>query len=581
MATSDISFNFVSLVEDKPIQRLSQEYNNKFISKIKETFTETQQNLYISSLYCYLNYHPTNDYIIDLDNIWKWLGFSQKVNAKSLLEKNFVIEKDYKLLLLLQQKQDKEQHGGHNKQIFMLNIRTFKRFCLKAGTQKSNEIHDYFINLEEIYHQLSSEESIEKDFLLQKSNEEKKELENKLIQSQEENKQLQVKEEIPMIYIYNIDTNIKPPQLKIGFTKNVNNRIKQYKQISKFGKLEFHIEVIDYNIRTVENFIHHILKKYRIEDEVFRIDVDEAIKIINRIVNTLKTINITDDVERNNIWSKLYDVELAVINNDTSHKVATREMSTQTCDEDFPETPPPLPPTREQNELTQKFDKFIEDHCIVREDVEVSSVDIIGQYRIIAKSASKEVYSKLKSYLDTRFKPARLQYQNKNQVVNGYKGVMLRELKYTKNIIPSHPQNFIFHACTFSPSGKALFSELVDEYKKWKQNVNIEILSDDGEQLKKYLNSKGYCLYGTLWCGGGGGQGFYGICLKKDEIKHKTTSSTGKKVEKRCVNTDELLSTYETIAKAAEIEEMCAAKMSRSIKNRIVFGDYYYCTSTN
>jgi hypothetical protein len=52
-----------------------------------------------------------------------------------------------------------------------------------------------------------------------------------------------------------------------------------------------------------------------------------------------------------------------------------------------------------------------------------------------------------------------------------------------------------------------------------------------------------------------------------------------KKVEKRMIDTNELLGNWETIAKAAESENMCAAKMSRSIKNRVIFqGDYYFCT---
>ena len=86
---------------------------------------------------------------INLDNIWEWLGFSQKVNAKRVLEKNFIIEKDYKLLLSQQGKQNNFQ-GGHNKEIFLLNIETFKKFCLKACTKKADEIHDYFIKLEHI-----------------------------------------------------------------------------------------------------------------------------------------------------------------------------------------------------------------------------------------------------------------------------------------------------------------------------------------------------------------------------------------------------------------------------------------------
>lgn len=35
----------------------------------------------------------------------------------------------------------------------------------------------------------------------------------------------------------------------------------------------------------------------------------------------------------------------------------------------------------------------------------------------------------------------------------------------------------------------------------------------------------------------------------------------------------------ETIAKAAACEGVSAAKMSRSIKNAVKFGDYYYCVS--
>ena len=91
--------NIVDLIENNTILNLSPDYNNRFINKVKETFTETQQQLFVSSFYCYLNYHQTNDFVIDLDNIWKWLGFHAKQNAKILLEKCFIINKDYTLLI--------------------------------------------------------------------------------------------------------------------------------------------------------------------------------------------------------------------------------------------------------------------------------------------------------------------------------------------------------------------------------------------------------------------------------------------------------------------------------------------------
>lgn len=36
----------------------------------------------------------------------------------------------------------------------MLKVNTFKKFCLKAGTKKADEIHDYYLKLEETLHDI-------------------------------------------------------------------------------------------------------------------------------------------------------------------------------------------------------------------------------------------------------------------------------------------------------------------------------------------------------------------------------------------------------------------------------------------
>ena len=43
----------------------------------------------------------------------------------------------------------------------MMTINTFKKFCLKAATKKADEIHDYYIKLEELLHEIINEESQE------------------------------------------------------------------------------------------------------------------------------------------------------------------------------------------------------------------------------------------------------------------------------------------------------------------------------------------------------------------------------------------------------------------------------------
>jgi len=119
--------NIVDLIEKNPITRLSAAYNNKLLSTIQETFTGFEQQLFVSSFYCYLNYDKNLDFVVDLDDVWKWLGFSQKIRAKEILEKNFNTDADYKVInedstsVSEQYSGTKtKQNGGQNRQIIML-----------------------------------------------------------------------------------------------------------------------------------------------------------------------------------------------------------------------------------------------------------------------------------------------------------------------------------------------------------------------------------------------------------------------------------------------------------------------------
>ena len=159
------SIDIVNLIENYPISKINITCKSKLIEKIQSKFTTYEQQLFLSSFYCYLKYDKINDYVIDLDNVWKWLGFSNKAHSKYLLEKQFIVDKDYKCLLtkLREQmfitnndndeivphpkKELKSSRGGHNRETIMMNVKTFKKFCLKAGTKKADEIHDYFIKL--------------------------------------------------------------------------------------------------------------------------------------------------------------------------------------------------------------------------------------------------------------------------------------------------------------------------------------------------------------------------------------------------------------------------------------------------
>lgn len=280
--------HIVELIEKNPITKLTKEYNDKLLNKIKNSFTQEQQQIFVTSFYCYLHYDSKKDFVIDLDDIWGWLGFSQKVNAKKVLERYFKENIDYRILLCNSQNQ-KNVQGGHNKQIIMLTVKTFKMLCLKSDTKKSNEIHEYYIKLEEILQEVIEEEGNElKQQLQQKSMEvEKKsiELQNHKIISEKEKQQLLEKtliEQFPVntqcIYYGTIDNksggkvNSKMYQeslIKFGQSNNLGERIKSYKK----------------------NFINfRLIAAFKVKN---KIEIENAIKrdpILKKRIRSLTTI---------------------------------------------------------------------------------------------------------------------------------------------------------------------------------------------------------------------------------------------------------------------------------------------------
>lgn len=231
-----MSVDIVNLIESNPITKFSGDYQSKLVEKVKNHFTNYEQQLFLSSFYCYLKYDSKNDFVIDLDNVWKWLGFQQKYHAKYLLEKQFVYNRDYKIFAPEHSVAKKESRGGHNKEIIMLNIETFKKFCLKAGTKKADEVHDYFIKLENIMFEITKEESEQlKKQILQLENK-NKETEQKLIKQKElDNEKFLLKEYDNignMIYMIKVKTNDDGTYIvKIGHsTKGIKDRYYECKK---------------------------------------------------------------------------------------------------------------------------------------------------------------------------------------------------------------------------------------------------------------------------------------------------------------------------------------------------------------
>jgi hypothetical protein len=625
--------NIVELIENNPISKLSKEYNNKLINKIKENFTGFEQQLFISSFYCYLNYDKNLDFVIDLDNVWKWMGFSSKQRSQFLLEKYFKLDIDYKnltlgnpktnltdeILLNTNVKQNNiinstVKHGGHNKQTILLTIKCFKSLCMKAQTSKASEIHEYYIKMEELLHQIVDEETDElklqlkkKDNLILEKEKEKDFLLEKLLKEKQKAVEKSILTQFPVntecVYIGTIDNTNKENEklIKFGHSNNLQLRLSNHrKDYNNFVLIDaFRVQ----NKVEIENLIknHEKIKKQirtievdgKNKTEIICYDdtdftIDNLSKYIKDIIND-KTYSIDNF---NKLLKKYEDLEdenreLKEKNKNNEKIIFEKELYINELIEKIEKNEKIINSVNNENEsvyknillpddeLHAKFDEFVNTVCVVHPEVHEISNNIEGRFRIWhGVKPKKEVFHALKNYLDIRFK------QKKIDTQHGYVGIRLNPVEYKKTQTNCDVENFIFHACKFSDNAKVLDSILLQEYQKWRISVEKELTPNDLKDIKEYLKACPYALRATIWDSEhGSNEGFYGLCIKQNEYKPKYTSSTGKKVYRREVETHILLGTWDTIVSASEFEGISKASMSRHVKNKTVIENYYYSDS--
>lgn len=262
------TLDIVNFIENNPVTKLSNTYQSKLLQQIQHELTDEELNIFSTNFYCFLNYHPKNDFIIDLDNVWKWLGFSQKVKAKQLLERNFTVDNDYKKPVI---ECKIKSRGGHNKETFLLSVKTFKSLCLKAGTKRSDQIHDIYLKIQDITLQLEEEANSELKQQLSSA--------EKLIETSEEDKyKLREKtliEHFPkntQCFYYGIIDNVSDNNeklIKFGNSNDLKTRVKTHH-------------------KTYTNF--HLINAFKVKN---KLEVESVFKEDTLIKPLLRTITIS------------------------------------------------------------------------------------------------------------------------------------------------------------------------------------------------------------------------------------------------------------------------------------------------
>ena len=574
----------------------------KLIQKIQNNFDENEQNLYVCHMFLFLNYHPINDFVINLENVWKFIGFANKGNAKRLLKHHFIENKDYKTALLRTEKQlfrsekqvNKRNTGGSglNHETIMLNVNTFKKLCLKANTESSDKIHDYYIKLEMLLNDLMKEES---DEIQQKLKQKDEELEH-------------TKNELQKMSIcrikkwYNVDPgdtvyafkNDGQPYVKIGKAENLKKREDGYTVGNRTSNIFYYRKC--YNCKLTERVIHHMLDKFRLENnrEWFDISDELAIYVIDIVCDFLDgyiscseeliNLNVKEHLsisfqkaleikKKNNISE---DTELNNLNNvnniDTKKEKKTWKNHVKKIIE-------------QEDDIKIHFDKFVKEFCEIGDDKKCLSLEILGAYRMWNKKVDTQTKNNLMNYMKNNYTLKKEYIPQHSTKLTYYTGIQPNQFIIKPENINKIPyyEEFVLSECKFDYTYRTTKTILFNEFKQWVSNKYPSYIFSKQDQIdmESYLN-RTFCNCRKIHINGGV-NGFYGLQMKNDNVELLGIAlSRRKKVYKIDLKSKDVIESYDTLYAASVGANIDEKKLSQFIINKVsINNEYIYSYDDN
>lgn len=587
------AINFKELVKNSNTT-LSLNVQTKMVEVMNEEFTESEQQWYIANLYVYMNYHATNDFPINLENVFKMIGFANKGNAMKTIKSNFIENEDYKTLLFHTEKQKKtdETRGGHNKEKIMLNVDTFKNLCMIAKTEKGKEIRKYYVKLENIYNKIIKEEIEENKKEIENQKillEQEKENTTKLIEEKETTQKLLQEKQKELATLKKLKTNKwydqKPGDtiyaikvdniIKIGKTRDIKAREAYYTQ-NQTGDI-FYIKKC-HNCDLSEKVIHHMLDKHREENnkEWFNISNELAIYIIDIVCDFLDNfINYSEKLPISNLKEYL-DSSYKVVNpsdkNDCENKEplnnstyvrqdTLNKIVNITCNED-------------------KMKRFIQEFCEVSDNNYCLSYELLGAYRIWSKGLTAKDRSLFSKFVKKNYKSKRKYYKEHNESsLLTYIGIKPKDLNITrqditrqdKNTLPKY-EEFVLTECKYNYNYRIGYTNFIDEYKRWYLKKYPDYIFSKQEHfnmdaylnrnfLKERINMPGYRNVLGIW----------GLQLKSENsITLGINPTHRKEIVKIDCKTRTIIEEYKSLAITSDILKLDQSTIINYIKNKQV-----------
>ena len=297
--------------------------------------------------------------------------------------------------------------------------------------------------------------------------------------------------------------------IKIGKTKNIKHRETNY--VNEV----FYIKKC-YNCDLTERAIHHILDKFRIENdkEYFDITKELAIYTVDIVCDFLdKFINYSEELPKSNIKENLIR-SLELIKNTSNEKKPIIDTDCETASKIIIPTI-----TNSAN-----IDQFINDCCELNEEYYTTKYDLLGAFRLWCKSEiNREKQKLLIEYMNKHFK-----YKDKFISDYGsrfcvYVGIKPKKLEFKiESENPTKFEEFFIEKCDINYTFSIRYADCINAYKDWliKKYPNHTCSTNEEIDIKSYVNKK--FMFGKININGGkdgkGVVGIWGFKLKSMDL---------------------------------------------------------------
>jgi phage anti-repressor protein len=580
------SINFNELVKNSNTT-LSLNIQDRLVERLNTHFTEDEQRWYVANLYVYMNYHPTNDYPINLEHVFRMIGFANKGNAMKTIKNNFTEGEDYKIVVFHSEKhknegcynnqiiifhteknKSKQETRGRKEETVMLNVDTFKNLCMLAKTERGKEIRKYYVKLENVYNEIVMEEIKESKKELEESKKELatlKKLKTKKWYNQEPG---------DTIYAIKIDNIIK-----IGKTRNIKARESYYTQ-NQTGDV-FYIKKC-HNCDLSEKVIHHMLDKHRLENnkEWFDISNELAIYMIDIVCDFLDNfINYSEKLPISNLKDYLHSC-YKIIEEPSNKQESENPDDNTTFKEDVVIQQDILNKVVNITCNEDKMKRFIQEFCEISDDNSCLSYELFGAYRIWSKGLTNKDRSHFSKFIKKHYKSTRKYYKEYNEssllTYIGIKPKNLNVIREDNHTLPKY-EEFVLTECKYNYNYRMGYTDFVKEYKKWalKKYPDYTFSKQESFNMDSYLN-RHFLKEKINMPGYRNVLGIWGLQLKSENAVRIGINPTHRKeIVKVDYETKKIIEEYKSLTIASNILKLERDNIRNCIRDKRIINDSF------